>query len=46
MDAGGSLDLHWLMPHPVLRPAIKAAQGLLDGDPAQAFVPLEGNGSE
>jgi FkbH-like protein len=40
MDAGGSLDLHWLMPHPALRPAIKAAQGLLDGDPAQAFSQL------
>ena len=40
MDAGGSLDLHWLAPHPALRPAIKAAQASLDSDPAKAFADL------
>jgi FkbH-like protein len=40
MDASGSLDLHWLTQHPALRPAVKAAQALLDSDPAKAFADL------
>jgi FkbH-like protein len=40
MDGSGSLDLHWLIPHPALRPAIKAAQALLDSDPAKSFADL------
>jgi FkbH-like protein len=40
MDAGSSLDLHWLVPHPALRPAIKAAQGLIEADPGKAFAEI------
>ncbi|MDB5394397.1 MAG: methoxymalonyl-ACP biosynthesis protein [Rhodospirillales bacterium] len=40
MDGSGSLDLHWLAPHPALRPAIKAAQASLESDAAKSFADL------
>nr|QOL00397.1 hypothetical protein [uncultured organism] len=40
MEQSGSLELHWLPPHPALRAAIRSAQAALQTDPAQAFKDL------
>ncbi len=40
MDGSGTLELHWLAPHPGLRAGVKSALGSLDNDPAQAFAAL------